>query len=237
MKIAIATEHGVVSAHFVRCPSYTLVEIEGNHVLAREEIPNPGHRPGFLPAYLAEKGVSTIIAGGMGPRAQDLFAQNNISSVIGVQGTVDETISRFLTNELKPGEDMCDHQTGDSHAGEGAAESPPVHIATDAKICFTAQGKDWDAEMDPRFGRAAYFLLLDPVAQQIEAVTNPYLDDPQGVGIRAAQLLVDKGVKILFTGQVGPKADQVLRAAGVQIVSGTTGTVRNVVQSFVQEMK
>ncbi len=82
MKIAISTDQGYVSAHFGRCISYTIVEIKEGKVLSKEEIPNPGHQPGFLPEYLFEKGVNCIIAGGMGPRAQGLFAQKNILPVI-----------------------------------------------------------------------------------------------------------------------------------------------------------
>jgi predicted Fe-Mo cluster-binding NifX family protein len=89
-----------------------------------------------------------------------------------------------------------------------------------------------DSDIDPRFGRAPYFLILDPSAQQIEVVRNPYLEDAQGSGIRAAQMLVDKGVRIILTGQVGPKADQVLSAAGVQIISGASGTIREAIQNF-----
>ena len=78
MKVAISTDQGYVSAHFGRCQSYTIVEIKEGNVLRMGEIPNPGHQPGFLPKYLSEKGVNCIIAGGMGPRAQGLFAQENI---------------------------------------------------------------------------------------------------------------------------------------------------------------
>ena len=82
MKVAISTDQGYVSAHFGRCPSYTLVEIKEGQILNKEEVPNPGHQPGFLPQYLSEKGVNCIIAGGMGPRAQGLFAQKNIETII-----------------------------------------------------------------------------------------------------------------------------------------------------------
>ncbi len=75
MKIAISSDRGFVSAHFGRCPSYTLVEIKEGQVLKKEEIQNPGHQPGFLPQYLSEMDVDCIIAGGMGHRAQSLFAQ------------------------------------------------------------------------------------------------------------------------------------------------------------------
>jgi predicted Fe-Mo cluster-binding NifX family protein len=89
-----------------------------------------------------------------------------------------------------------------------------------------------DSDIDPRFGRAAYFHILDPTTQQIEIVTNPFLEEAQGAGIRTAQMLADKGVRIILTGRVGPKADQVLQAAGVQVISGTEGTVREAIQNF-----
>jgi len=89
MKIAISTDSGHVSAHFGRCPAYTLVDIEEGKIIRRTEIPNPGHQPGFLPDYLSRMGVTAIIAGGMGPRAQGLFAEKKIQTIIGVQGRVD----------------------------------------------------------------------------------------------------------------------------------------------------
>ena len=75
MKIAISTDAGFVSAHFGRCPSFTIAEIEEGQVLKIEEINNPGHQPAFLPNFLAERGVKYIICGGMGNRAQMLFAE------------------------------------------------------------------------------------------------------------------------------------------------------------------
>jgi len=117
MKLAISTDQGHVSAHFGRCSSYTIVEIDAGRVLQKKEIPNPGHQPGFLPEFLAEKKVNCIIAGGMGPRAQGLFAEKNIETILGVQGDVDEIIERFIRQEIEEGEDLCDHGHGlESHS-------------------------------------------------------------------------------------------------------------------------
>lgn len=109
MKIAIATDNGMVAAHFGRCPEYTIVDIEGKKIIKSEVIPNPGHEPGFLPRYLAEREVDCIIAGGMGPRAQGLFAQNNIETIIGVTGKVDNVVSDFINGRLQKGESSCNH--------------------------------------------------------------------------------------------------------------------------------
>ncbi len=237
MKIAIATEGNAVSAHFGRCQAYTLLDIEEGKVVTREIIANPGHQPGFLPKFLAEMGVDCIIAGGMGPRAQGLFATHNIETIIGVQGPVDEVIEKYLRQDLEGGEDQCGHQHGAGHTcdHEGAQSLEP--IPPGSKICITAQGNTWEAEVDPRFGRAHYFLLLDPMQMQMEAVKNPYQDAAQGAGIQSAQFIADRGAKILITGEVGPKAAQTLKSAGVQTITVVSGSVRDVFHNFAKEVK
>lgn len=107
MKIAISTDAGFVSAHFGRCPSFTIAEIEEGKVLKIEEINNPGHQPAFLPNFLAERGVKYIICGGMGRRAQDLFAEKEIIPIVGVMGKVSEVIEKFVKGQLKEGESLC----------------------------------------------------------------------------------------------------------------------------------
>ena len=77
MKIAISTDNGNVSAHFGRCPEFTILEIDECKILKRDIIQNPGHHPGFLPGFLEEMGVNVVIAGGAGQRAQMLFAEKN----------------------------------------------------------------------------------------------------------------------------------------------------------------
>ncbi len=118
MKIAIATESGQVAQHFGHCSQYTLVELEDGRVTAKEVIENPGHQPGFLPGYLARYGVSCIIAGGMGQRAQQLFAEQGIETVVGVTGTVEKVIDDFLSESLQAGESLCDHRHGEHHCSE-----------------------------------------------------------------------------------------------------------------------
>ena len=113
MKIAVATEGINVSPHFGRCPEYTIFEVENGSVRNRTIIPNPGHEPGFLPGYLARLGVSCIIAGGMGPRAEALFAQEKIETITGVYGGVEKAVERYLAGTLERGESACDHPHSD----------------------------------------------------------------------------------------------------------------------------
>jgi len=107
MKVAISTDAGMVSPHFGRCPQFTIVEIEEDKVTGKKVIENPGHHPGYLPQFLADAGVSYIIAGGMGPRAQELFRQAGIDTVLGVQGEVDKVIEKILSGNLEGGQSIC----------------------------------------------------------------------------------------------------------------------------------
>ena len=113
MKVAISTDGTAVSAHFGRCPSFTVVEInnEGT-ILNKETITNPGHHPGFLPQFFAERGVNYVIAGGAGQRAQALFAEKNIQLILGVSGQIDETLEKLTRGELEGGESLCQPGAG-----------------------------------------------------------------------------------------------------------------------------
>ncbi len=231
MKIAISTDGGSVSAHFGRCPSYTILEIADGKVIAKEEIANPGHSPGFLPGFLAQRGVEMIIAGGMGPRAQGLFAEKGIRTVIGVQGPVDEIIDLYLQGRLAPGKDLCDH--GTAHEGpcrhghpEPALERPSLSSGT---IAVTAKGKDLDAEIDPRFGRAEYFVFVNLGTGDFESFANPFAGAAHGAGIQAAQFVAGKRPAAILTGQVGPNAAQVLGAAGVRVIAVDGCSIREAV--------
>jgi len=118
MKIAISTDAGFVSAHFGRCPIFTIVEIEEGKVLKVEEINNPGHQPGVLPNFLAERGVNYIICGGMGNRAQNLFAEKEITPIMGVTGKINEIIEKFAQGKLKGGESLCKPGAGKGYGVE-----------------------------------------------------------------------------------------------------------------------
>jgi predicted Fe-Mo cluster-binding NifX family protein len=107
MRVAISTDADQVSAHFGRCPSFTLVDIEDGKVTHREEIANPGHQPGAIPQFLHQKGAQAIIAGGMGMRAIAFFEEYGIQSVLGISGTVDDVIDQLKKGTLQGGESLC----------------------------------------------------------------------------------------------------------------------------------
>ena len=109
MRIAISTDGENVSAHFGRCPEFTIVDVEEGQASEREIIKNPGHEPGFIPEFLRKKGVNCIIAGGMGHRAKGFFEQYGIQVIVGVQGSINNVIERILDGQIKTmgGESLC----------------------------------------------------------------------------------------------------------------------------------
>lgn len=109
MRIAIATENKAVCQHFGHCPEYTLYTIEGIEIREKEVIPNPGHKPNFLPGYLQELGVDVIIAGGMGVKAQKLFAEAGINAILGIAGPTEQVAEQYVEGALQEGVSTCEH--------------------------------------------------------------------------------------------------------------------------------
>ncbi|MCD6224110.1 MAG: NifB/NifX family molybdenum-iron cluster-binding protein [Deltaproteobacteria bacterium] len=101
------------------------------------------------------------------------------------------------------------------------------------KIAVTSTGKDLTSDLDPRFGRAAHFIIVDSATLEFEAVENTQnLNLPQGAGIQAGKIIVNSKAEVLLTGNCGPKAFNVLNQAGVEIVIGAKGRVIDVVQQY-----
>jgi predicted Fe-Mo cluster-binding NifX family protein len=101
------------------------------------------------------------------------------------------------------------------------------------KVEITSTGKELDSKLDPRFGRTASFILVDPDPMDFEAVENSQnLNLPQGAGIQAGKTIVDHHVDVLITGNCGPKAFKVLQQANVQVVTGAHGTVSDAITQF-----
>jgi len=100
------------------------------------------------------------------------------------------------------------------------------------KICVSATGSNLEAQLDPRFGRCLYLIIVDSEALQFEAIPNMAAGATGGAGIQAAQTIANKGVKVVITGNVGPNAFGALSAAGIEIVTALFGTVKEVVEQF-----
>lgn len=100
------------------------------------------------------------------------------------------------------------------------------------KICVTATGEDLDAQVDPRFGRCQYFVIVDSDSMKFEAFSNESISASGGAGIQAAQTVANKGAEVVITGNVGPNAFKTLSAAKIKIVTGASGTVKNAIEMY-----
>lgn len=101
------------------------------------------------------------------------------------------------------------------------------------KIAVTSKGRDLDSQVDPRFGRAAYILVIDTDTFEYEVIDNSENANAfKGAGIQAAAGISDKKAQVLLTGFCGPNAFKTLKAAGIRIADNAAGTVKEAVQGF-----
>jgi predicted Fe-Mo cluster-binding NifX family protein len=103
------------------------------------------------------------------------------------------------------------------------------------KIAVTSAGTDMSSELDQRFGRAAYFVFVDPETMEFEAVENAQnLDLPQGAGIQAGKTIVENKAEVLITGNCGPNAFKVLNSAGIKVFTNAKGKVEDAVSQYIK---
>ncbi len=100
------------------------------------------------------------------------------------------------------------------------------------KIAVTSVGKNLEDKVDPRFGRCRFFIIFDTDSNQFEVIENTNAQGMGGVGIQSGQMMADKGVKTVLTGNCGPNAFQTLNAAGIEIVAGVSGTIQEAIDKF-----
>ena len=109
-RIAIPLENGILCSHFGHCEQFAIIDVENNNISGETLVTPPPHEPGLLPAWLAEKAVTDVIAGGMGQRAINLFNQQNINVFVGAQlKSPKELANDLLNNSLAAGANYCDH--------------------------------------------------------------------------------------------------------------------------------
>lgn len=111
MKIAVACEGENVAEHFGHCEGFAIFETEEQRIQTCQLIRNPGHKPGFLPVFLSDRGVNVIISGGMGAGAVDLFNEKEIEVVTGASGEAEAAVSRYLQGGLKSTGSICHEHT------------------------------------------------------------------------------------------------------------------------------
>lgn len=107
LRIAIAGEGNNVTEHFGHCEKFIVYNVENGKIVKEESLPNPGHKPGFLPNYLADRGVNVIISGGMGGGAVDIFNERKVEVIVGASGDAKAAAEKYLRGELKTTGSIC----------------------------------------------------------------------------------------------------------------------------------
>lgn len=115
MKIAVASMGNMVAGHFGHCENFCIYEEENKKIVSENSVPNPGHKPGFLPNFLNDMGVNVIISGGMGGGAIDIFNEKGIEVVTGANGVAKEAAQNYAAGKLKSTGSVC-------HAHENECE-------------------------------------------------------------------------------------------------------------------
>ncbi|HQD50770.1 NifB/NifX family molybdenum-iron cluster-binding protein [Defluviitalea raffinosedens] len=117
MKIAVASNKGMVTGHFGHCEGFMIFDAENNKILKSETIVNPGHKPGFLPNFLADRGVNVIISGSMGQGAVKIFNERKVEVIVGARGDAKAAAEEYLQGTLQSTGSVChEHQ---HHGGCG----------------------------------------------------------------------------------------------------------------------
>ncbi len=110
MKVAIPTAEGRLCMHFGHCSEFIVLTVEDGQVTGRDALAPPAHAPGVLPKWLAGEGVTVVIAGGMGMRAQQLFDAAGIEVIVGAPAeTPEDLVQHYLDGTLETGTNVCDH--------------------------------------------------------------------------------------------------------------------------------
>ncbi len=100
------------------------------------------------------------------------------------------------------------------------------------KVCVSSQGSTLENQVDPRFGRCAFFIFVDTDSLKFEAIENPNIAAMGGAGVQSAQLVAEKGASYVLTGNCGPNAYSILNAAGINVITDAAGSVREAIEKY-----
>ena len=107
LKIVVALDNGIITEHFGHCDNFMIFDTENNQIIKSETIANPGHRPRFLPNFLADLGANVVISGGMGGGAVEIFNERNMEVILGAAGNANTAVESYLKGELKSTGSIC----------------------------------------------------------------------------------------------------------------------------------
>ena len=239
MKVALAIWNGRVSPVFDVAKQVLLLDVKEGRVVARHEEALPGTEPQTQADRLAALNAQTLICGAISKAMASLLAVMNIRIIPFTAGDVDVVLAAWLAGNLPdPALSMpgCCGRRRRNRGGRRCLEKafPPKKGREGImKIIVTGSGDKLTDAVDPRFGRASQFLLVDMETGAMTAHDNAQnLNAAQGAGIQAAETVARLGAGAVITGNVGPKAFRVLSAAGIKVFLVKDGTIADAISGY-----
>ena len=117
MKIAVPCSGKTIWPHFGHCENFMIYDTENGTITGETSVQNPGHKPGFLPNFLADLGAEVIISGGMGGGAVDIFNERGVEVVLGAEGDARAAVEKYLRGELESTGSVCQHHDHEHEEG------------------------------------------------------------------------------------------------------------------------
>lgn len=118
MKIVVAAMGNEIAGHFGHCENFIFFDVVEGKIVDKEVVANPGHKPGFLPNFLADRGCKVIISGGMGGGAVDIFNERDVEVIIGAVGLADDAVAAYIKGQLKSTGSICHQHEHADECGE-----------------------------------------------------------------------------------------------------------------------
>jgi|SRR5690554_973396 len=115
MKIAVACDRDNISNHFGFCEKFIIYEVDSAEIINQNAVVNPGHRPNFLPEFLASHDIDVLITGGIGVKAARLFSEKRIKTITGITGSPERAVTMFLSGKLQSSGELCHSNTDKYH--------------------------------------------------------------------------------------------------------------------------
>lgn len=227
MALAITIWSGQVAtvADFAR--RMLVVEVEGGQVRSRRTSEMPAGEVPVWSARLGAAGATTLICGAISRHMHRCLSAAGVEVVDGCAGGIEEVLADWLagTIDSRRRGPACRWAAGLSAIPRPRPSHLPALQEHAMSIALSATGPGLDDALDPRFGRCRHILVCAEGAEPVHHA-NPAQGAEHGAGIRTAEFVAGLGVATVVTGAVGPKAMEVLRAAGIRAFASPPGTVR-----------
>lgn len=237
MRVALTTWNGSIATVADFAQRLQVVEVADGQVVAQQDTEAPGKDAAAWCARLASAGITTLVCGAISRHLCQHLEAKGIAVVDGCSGPTQDALTDWMAGRPRRVAG-CHRWRGRRGCRDDQRSGPRPSTRLDTHpmiVAISTCGTDLDADLDPRFGRSRHFLVCPPGSEAVAHHDNPTaVQAEHGAGIRTAEFVVGLGVQAVVSGAVGPKAMQVLRAAGVRTFACDARTAREALAAFRQ---